>query len=77
MDCRTHEEALSYRILNNPCLFVLNVLSWAQDLSGPKLVFKEREFHLQEVMEGTVAEHVFRFFNHGDKPLKILHIKPG
>ena len=54
-----------------------NVLSWAQDLSGPKLVFKEREFHLQEVMEGTVAEHVFRFFNHGDKPLKILHIKPG
>ena len=57
--------------------FCCHALSWAQEFSGPKLVFKEREFHLQEVMEGTVAEHVFRFFNHGDKPLKILHIKPG
>jgi len=57
--------------------FCWHGLSWAQETSGPKLVFEEREFHLQEVMEGKIAEHVFRVFNHGDKPLKILRVKPG
>lgn len=57
--------------------FFWHISPWAQEFSGPKLVMKEREFHLQEVMEGKVGEHVFQVFNHGDEPLKIRHVKPG
>lgn len=49
----------------------------AQEISGPKLVLKEQEVHLKEVMEGKVAEHVFKVFNRGDKPLKIMNVRPG
>ncbi len=49
----------------------------AQEPGGPKLVLKEQEFNLKEVMEGKVVEHVFRVLNQGDEPLKIINVKPG
>jgi hypothetical protein len=49
----------------------------AQEFGGPKLVLKEQEFNLKEVMEGKVVEHVFQVFNQGNKPLKIINVKPG
>jgi len=67
-------------------LFILTMLlisvCWslslsAREFSGPKLVLKERETNLMEVMEGKVVEHVFRVFNQGDEPLKIVNVKPG
>jgi hypothetical protein len=57
-------------------IFWCNSMS-AQDFSGPKLVLKEQEFNLNEVMEGKVVEHVFQVSNQGDKPLKIINVKPG
>jgi hypothetical protein len=49
----------------------------ASAFSGPKLVLKEQEAHFKEVMEGKIVEHIFRVFNQGDEPLKILNVKPG
>lgn len=52
-------------------------LPLAQEFTGPKLVIKEQEFNFKEVMEGKVIEHTFQVLNQGDKPLKIINIKPG
>jgi len=67
--------------LNALIIFLISVLWYspllAQELSGPKLVLKEQEFSFKEAMEGKVVEHVFQVFNQGDKPLKIINVKPG
>ena len=51
--------------------------SSAQEVLGPKMVLKEREFDFGEVKEGEVIEHSFSVFNQGDAPLEIVRVKPG
>jgi len=49
----------------------------AQEVLGPKMVLKEREFDCGEVQEGKVIEHTFKVLNQGDEPLEIVGVKPG
>lgn len=48
-----------------------------QDGKGPGMTVVEREFDFKEVKEGAVLEHTFKVLNKGDKPLKIISVKPG
>ena len=59
-------------------LFFLHAYSaYAEEVSGPKMVLKERLFDFKEVKEGEVIEHAFKVLNHGDEPLEIVRVKPG
>lgn len=59
-------------------LFLLYAYSaYAQEVLGPKMVLKEREFDCGEVKEGEVIEHTFSVLNQGDEPLEIVRVKPG
>jgi len=49
----------------------------AQEIKGPKMVFKEREFDFNDVKEGKVIRHTFQVLNQGDETLEIKKVAHG
>ncbi len=54
-------------------LLVLQLTVYAQFIK-PELKFKEESFDFGKIIQGTVVEHQFEFFNAGGDTLKILDI---
>jgi hypothetical protein len=38
----------------------------AQEIKGPNMVLKEREFDFKDVKEGKIIRHTFQVLNQGD-----------
>jgi len=49
----------------------------AQEIKGPNMVLKEREFDFKEVKEGKIIRHTFQVLNQGDETLEIKKVAPG
>ena len=49
----------------------------AQEIMGPKIVLKEREFDFKDVKEGKIIRHTFQVLNQGDETLRIEKVSPG
>ncbi|HOP47426.1 MAG TPA: hypothetical protein PK874_07165 [Desulfobacteraceae bacterium] len=49
----------------------------AEEISGPKLVLKEKVFDFGNVIQGEIIEHAFIVANEGDKHLEITRVNPG
>jgi hypothetical protein len=78
----TEEKFMRTKWLMGMVFFCFNAFSphfgLAQnEATGPKAVYKEREFYFGEVMEGETIEHSFRVQNMGDQTLNIKRVKPG
>jgi hypothetical protein len=58
-------------------LFVYPSVSAAEELSGPRLVIKERIFEHEKVEQGAIVEHTFQVRNEGDETLEIKKVVPG
>ena len=50
---------------------------WAQEFKGPKLVATEIKYDFGNIVQGTVAIHVFEIRNAGDEPLIIDRVVPS
>jgi len=49
----------------------------AQEIKGPNMVLKEREFDFKDVKEGKIIRHTFQILNQGDETLDIKKVTPG
>ena len=58
-------------------LFVYPSVSAAEEISGPRLVIKERIFEHEEVEQGAIIEHTFQVLNEGNETLEIKKVVPG
>lgn len=56
-------------------LYAYNIA--AEDVAGPKLILKEKEFDFGEVIQGDTIEHIFTVANHGNETLEITKVSPG
>ena len=64
-------------IILSSLVFICAYSAPAQEVLGPKMVLKEREFDCGEVKEGEVIEYTFSVLNQGDETLEIIRVKPG
>ena len=58
-------------------LFVYPSVAVAEEMSGPRLVIKERIFEHEEAEQGAIIEHTFEVRNEGDETLEIKKVVPG
>lgn len=56
-------------------LYAYNVT--AEEISGPKMVIKEKVFDFGNVIEGETIEHAFIVANEGNNVLEITRVNPG
>jgi len=62
------------------CIALLSIFGYsapAQEIKGPKMVLKEREFDFKDVKEGKIVRHTFQVLNQGDETLEIKKVAPG
>jgi hypothetical protein len=71
------KKILLLSLLCFPVSFFFNPFTFAQPLSGPRMVLEEKHHDLHEVNEGAVVEHSFKVKNQGDQVLEIQRVKPG
>ena len=58
-------------------LSVYPSIAVAEEISGPRLVIKERIFEHAEVEQGAIVQHTFEVRNEGDETLEIKKVVPG
>ena len=62
------------------CIALVNLFGYsapAQEIKGPNMVLKEREFDFKDVKEGKIIRHTFQVLNQGDETLEIKKVAPG
>ncbi len=59
------------------CLAVTCLAAPEEEITGPRLIMKERFFNFQQVPEGEIIEHTFTISNGGSETLVIEEVKPG
>ena len=59
------------------CAVLFGGHCWAQEPSGPKMVFEETDFDAGQVLQGEIIEHAFTVRNSGDQALEIHKVNPG
>ncbi len=59
------------------CLAATCLAAPEEEITGPRLIMKERFFNFQEVQEGDIIEHTFALSNSGSETLVIEEVKPG
>jgi hypothetical protein len=48
-----------------------------EETLAPKIVFREKGFVAEEVLEGAIIEHTYKVYNKGNGVLRINRISPG
>ncbi|MBW1702265.1 MAG: DUF1573 domain-containing protein [Deltaproteobacteria bacterium] len=69
-----------YWLVGIVCIAVFSIFGYsapAQEIKGPKMVLKEREFDFKDVKEGKAIRHTFHVLNQGDETLRIIKVRPG
>jgi hypothetical protein len=71
------KKILLFSLLCLPVSFFFNPFTFAQPLSGPRMILEEKHHDFNEVNEGEEVEHSFKVKNLGDQVLEIQRVKPG